>query len=422
MAKSLARTGVNKTKKMKPFENALRQLNTAAELINLNPDILKRLSVPDKIITANLPIKKDDGTLQIYEAYRVQYNNARGPYKGGIRFHPQVDIDEVKALSFWMTIKCAVVGIPMGGGKGGVTVDVKNTSDSELEKISRAWVGAFKDLIGPDKDVPAPDVYTNPQTMAWMADEYSKLVGAKKLGVVTGKPLDMGGSKGRGPATAKGGMFVLADLVAKRSWEPKNMSVAVQGLGNVGGGMAKFLFDEGYKVVAVADSKNIIYKEDGLNIDEILTRKENKQSLSDLNGAKEISLAEFFALPVDVLVPAALENQINAENADSIKAKVILEMGNGPTTPEADKILFAKKIDVIPDVLANAGGVTVSYFEWLQNNADKYWEEDEVNTKLKEIMIDAWQKTFDIAQEKNVDYRTAAFVLAIGRLAEAMNK
>lgn len=407
---------------MKPFENALRQLNIAAQAINLSPDILKRLSVPDKIITANLPIKKDDGTLHIYEAYRVQYNNARGPYKGGIRFHPQVDIDEVKALSFWMTIKCAVVGIPMGGGKGGVTVDVKTTSDSELEKISRAWVGAFKDLIGPDKDVPAPDVYTNPQTMAWMADEYSKLVGAKKLGVVTGKPLDMGGSQGRGAATAKGGMFVLTDLVAKRSWDPKNMSVAVQGLGNVGGGMAKFLFDEGYKVVAVADSKSIIYKEDGLNIDEVLARKENKQSLSDLPGVKEISLTEFFALPVDVLVPAALENQITLENADNIKAKVILEMGNGPTTPEADKILFAKKIEVIPDVLANAGGVTVSYFEWLQNNEDKYWSEDEVNAKLKEIMIDAWQKTFDIAQEKNVDYRTAAFILAIGRLAEAMSK
>ena len=407
---------------MKPFENALQQLNIAAQAINLNSDILKRLSVPDKIITASLPIKKDDGSLEIYEGYRVQYNNARGPYKGGIRFHPQVDIDEVKALGFWMSIKCAVVDIPMGGGKGGVTVDVKTTSDSELEKISRAWVRAFQDLIGPDKDVPAPDVYTNPQTMAWMADEYSKLVGAKKLGVVTGKPLDMGGSQGRGSATAKGGMFVLTDLVAKRSWDPRQMSVAVQGLGNVGGGIVKFLFAEGYKVVAVADSKNVIYKEEGLNVDEILARKEKKQALSDLAGVKEISLTEFFALPVDILVPAALENQITAENADSIRAKVILEMGNGPTTPEADKILFAKKVEVIPDVLANAGGVTVSYFEWLQNKEDKYWTEEEVNTQLKAKMIDAWQKIFDIAQEKNIDYRTAAFILAIERLAQAMSK
>ncbi|MFA6253204.1 MAG: Glu/Leu/Phe/Val dehydrogenase [Patescibacteria group bacterium] len=407
---------------MNPFDNALQQLTKAAAIIKLSPEILKKLSVPDKIITANLAIKKDDNTLEIYEGYRVQYNNARGPYKGGIRFHPQVDIAEVKALAFWMSIKTAVVDIPMGGAKGGVVIDTKTLSANELEKISRAWVGAFKDLIGPDKDIPAPDVYTNPQTMAWMADEYSKLVGEKQLGVVTGKPLDMGGSKGRGPATAKGGMFVLSDLVAKRSWNPKNMSVAIQGLGNVGGGMAKFLFDGGYKVVAVADSKNVIYKEGGLNINEILTRKENKQSLSGLPDTKEISLEEFFALPVDVLVPAALENQITADNAPSIKAKVILEMGNGPTTPEADEILFAKGVEVIPDVLANAGGVTVSYFEWLQNKADQYWSEEEVSTKLKDKMIDAWQKVFDIAKEKRIDYRTAAFVLAIERIAEAMKE
>lgn len=407
---------------MNPFDNALQQLTKAAAIIKLSPEILKKLSVPDKIITANLAIKKDDNTLEIYEGYRVQYNNARGPYKGGIRFHPQVDINEVKALAFWMSIKTAVVDIPMGGAKGGVVVDTKTLSANELEKISRAWVRAFQDLIGPDKDIPAPDVYTNPQTMAWMADEYSKLVGEKQLGVVTGKPLDMGGSKGRDQATASGGMMVLNDLINKRSWEAQKMSVAIQGLGNVGGGIAKALFEQGYKVVAVADSKNVTYSESGLNVPEILERKKNKQSLSDLPNTKEISLEEFFALDVDILVPAALENQITADNAPSIKAKVILEMGNGPTTPEADEILFAKGIEVIPDVLANAGGVTVSYFEWLQNKADQYWSEEEVATKLKDKMIKAWQKVFDIAKDKKIDYRTAAFVLAIERIAEAMKE
>lgn len=407
---------------MNPFDNALQQLGKAAAIIKLSPEILKKLSVPNKIITANLAIKKDDNTLEIYEGYRVQYNNARGPYKGGIRFHPQVDINEVKALAFWMSIKTAVVDIPMGGAKGGVVIDTKTLSPNELEKISRVWVRAFQDVIGPDKDIPAPDVYTNPQTMAWMADEYSKLVGEKKLGVVTGKPLDMGGSKGRDQATASGGMIVLNDLVNKRSWEAQKMSVAIQGLGNVGGGIAKALFEQGYKVVAVADSKNVIYSESGLNVPEILERKKNKQSLNDLPDTKEISLEEFFALELDVLVPAALENQITADNASSIKAKVILEMGNGPTTPEADEILFAKGVELIPDVLANAGGVTVSYFEWLQNKADQYWSEEEVATKLKDKMIKAWQKVFDIAKEKKIDYRTAAFVLAIERIAEAMKE
>lgn len=407
---------------MNPFDNALQQLTKAAAIIKLSPEILKKLSVPDKIITANLAIKKDDNTLEIYEGYRVQYNNARGPYKGGIRFHPQVDINEVKALAFWMSIKTAVVDIPMGGAKGGVVIDTKTLSPNELEKISRVWVRAFQDLIGPDKDIPAPDVYTNPQTMAWMADEYSKLVGEKQLGVVTGKPLDMGGSKGRDQATASGGMMVLNDLVNKRFWEAQKMSVAIQGLGNVGGGIAKALFEQGYKVVAVADSKNVIYSESGLNVPEILERKKNKQPLNDLPDTKEISLEEFFALELDVLVPAALENQITADNASSIKAKVILEMGNGPTTPEADEILFTKGVELIPDVLANAGGVTVSYFEWLQNKADQYWSEEEVNTKLKDKMIKAWQKVFDIAKEKKIDYRTAAFVLAIERIAEAMKE
>lgn len=405
---------------MTAFKNALQQLNKAAKLLNLNSEIIKKLSVPERVVTANLPLKKDDGTLEIYEGYRVQYNNARGPYKGGIRFHPQVDIDEVKALGFWMTIKTAVANIPMGGAKGGIVVDSKKLSPAELERLSRSWAKYFFDVIGPDKDVPAPDVYTTPQVMSWMTDEFSKMAGQKSLATFTGKPIDAGGSKGRDMATAKGGVFILDDLVAKKNWQADKMSVAIQGLGNVGGGMAKLLFEQGYQVLAVADSKSVIYKEDGLDIPAILERKKNNQNINDLPGVKEISLLDFFALPVDILVPAALENQITKDNANDIRAKVILEMGNGPTTPEADEILFSKNIALIPDVLANSGGVTVSYFEWLQNKEDKYWSEEEVNNKLKEKMLDAWEKIFNLAQEKKIDYRTAAFMLAIESLAKAM--
>lgn len=405
---------------MTAFENALQQLNKAAKLLNLNSEIIKKLSVPERVVTANLPLKKDDGTLEIYEGYRVQYNNARGPYKGGIRFHPQVDIDEVKALGFWMTIKTAVANIPMGGAKGGIVVDSKKLSPAELERLSRSWAKYFFDVIGPDKDVPAPDVYTTPQVMSWMTDEFSNMAGQKSLATFTGKPIDAGGSKGRDMATAKGGVFILDDLVAKKNWQADKMSVAIQGLGNVGGGMAKLLFEQGYQVLAVADSKSVIYREDGLDIPAILERKKNNQNINDLPGVKEISLLDFFALPVDILVPAALENQITKDNANDIRAKVILEMGNGPTTPEADEILFSKNIALIPDVLANSGGVTVSYFEWLQNKEDKYWSEEEVNNKLKEKMLDAWEKIFNLAQEKKIDYRTAAFMLAIESLAKAM--
>ena len=405
---------------MTAFENALQQLNKAAKLLDLDSEIIKKLSVPDRVVTANLPLKKDDGTLEIYEGYRVQYNNARGPYKGGIRFHPQVDIDEVKALGFWMTIKTAIANIPMGGAKGGIVVDSKKLSVAELERLSRSWAKYFFDVIGPDKDVPAPDVYTTPQIMSWMTDEFSKMAGQKSPATFTGKPLDVGGSKGRDMATAKGGVFILDDLVTKKNWQADKMSVAIQGLGNVGGGMAKLLFEQGYRVLAVADSKSVIYKEDGLDVPAILERKQNNQSINDLPGVKEISLVEFFALPVDVLVPAALENQITKDNANDIQAKVILEMGNGPTTPGADEILFNKNIALVPDVLANSGGVTVSYFEWRQNKEDRYWSEEEVNSKLKEKMLDAWEKIFNLAQAKKTDYRTAAFMLAIERLAKAM--
>jgi glutamate dehydrogenase len=368
---------------------------------------------------ASLPVRMDDGSLQIFQSYRVQYNSARGPYKGGIRFHPQVDVDEVKALSFWMAIKCAVVDIPMGGGKGGVVVDPKSLSQAEIEKLSRAWIQAFRDVVGPDKDIPAPDVYTNPQIMAWMADEYSKLVGKQTLGVVTGKPLDYGGSKGRETATATGGFYVLQEAIKEKNLKPEKLTVAVQGFGNAGSIMAKLLFDAGYKVVAVADSRATIYDRGGLDIDKLINHKQETSSVSEFKGAKEISTQELFELKVDILVPAALENQITKDNAENIQAKIIVELANGPTTPEADQILHGNQVLVIPDVLANAGGVTVSYFEWLQNNSNNYWSEEEVDKELKERMMPAYQAISAAAEEYQVNLRTAAFIKALERLDQA---
>ena len=404
---------------MNVYDNALRQLEIAAKLMNLNKETLAQLSSPERIVMASLPVRMDDGGLQIFQSYRVQYNSARGPYKGGIRFHPQVDLDEVKALSFWMAIKCAVVDIPLGGGKGGVVVDPKSLSEAEIERLSRAWVQAFRDVIGPDKDIPAPDVYTNPQIMAWMADEYSKLVGKKTLGVVTGKPLDYGGSKGRDKATATGGFYVLQEAIKEKGLKPKDLKVAVQGFGNAGAIMAKLLFDDGYKVVAVADSKSVIYDKSGLDIDKLIEHKQKTKSVKGFSRSKEISTEELFELKVDVLVPAALENQITKNNADNIKAKIIIELANGPTILEADRILHGNQVLVIPDVLANAGGVVVSYFEWLQNKSEDYWSEEEVDKELKEKMIPAYRAIVTTAEKFQVNLRTAAFIKALERIDQA---
>jgi len=401
------------------YDNALRQLEKAAKLIDLDQEVLARLSSPEKIVMASLPIHMDDGSLQVFQAYRVQYNSARGPYKGGIRFHPQVDLDEVKALAFWMTIKCSVVGIPMGGGKGGIVVDPKALSVNELERLSRAWIGAFRAVIGPAKDIPAPDVYTTPQIMAWMADEFSKLEGKPAIGVVTGKPLEYGGSLGRANATAMGGFYVLSQAIAKLDLKADKLKVAIQGFGNAGATMAKLMYDAGYKVVALADSKSVIYNEAGLNIDKVSEYKTQTKSLAGFSGSKEISQAELFALDVDILIPAALENQISKDNASSIKAKIVVELANGPTTPEADEIMYKNNITVIPDVLANAGGVTVSYFEWLQNISNNYWSEEEVDAELKERMIPSFEAIWNMAQDKKTDLRTASFMVALDRIAKA---
>jgi glutamate dehydrogenase len=315
-----------------------------------------------------------------------------------------------------MAIKCSVVGIPMGGGKGGVIVDPKSLSVTELERLSRAWVRAFRAVIGPEKDIPAPDVYTTPQIMAWMADEFSQLEGKPSVGVVTGKPVEFGGSLGRGTSTAQGGFYVLEAAVKQLGLEQKGLKVAIQGFGNAGAVMASLLFEAGYQVVAVADSSAAIYDKNGLDIPELLSYKEKTKSVKGFAKAQEISTEELFALELDVLVPAALENQITEDNAENIKAKILLELANGPTTPEADDILFKNKVVLIPDVLANAGGVTVSYFEWLQNLSNNYWSAEEVDKELRERMMPAWSSVWETGQQYSVNLRTAAFIKSLERI------
>jgi glutamate dehydrogenase/leucine dehydrogenase len=418
-----------------PFLNALKQLKTAADLMKLEASVLEILQKPKRILEFSIPIKMDDGTLKVFEGYRVQYNDARGPFKGGIRFHPETDLSEVKALAFWMTIKCATVGIPMGGAKGGVTVDPKKLSTAELERLSRGYTRAVADFIGPEKDVPAPDVNTTPQIMAWIMDEFSKIKGFNNPGVVTGKPLEVNGSKGRDTATAQGGFYILEKALEKikltdEKGQPKTtnseITVAIQGTGNVGGNMAKILAKNGFKVVAISDSKGGIVRKSKINGFESLDvpgamkwKKENG-SLEGFPGTEAISHKELLELPVDILIPAAMENQITDENVDKIKANIILELANGPTTPEADAKLFKRGITVVPDVLANAGGVTVSYFEWCQNIRNYYWEEDKVISRLEKIMKESFDEVWAIKEKYGIDMRTAAFVLAITRIAEAI--
>ncbi len=403
-----------------PFQNAQKQLKKAADVINLEPNVLEVLKTPKRILQVSIPVRMDDGNVKVFEGYRVQHNDARGPFKGGIRFHPKTNLNEVKALAFWMAIKCAVAGIPMGGGKGGVTVDPKKLSQGELERLSRGFAEAFKDFIGPEKDIPAPDVYTNPQIMAWIADEFSRIKGHNVPGVVTGKPLEVGGSEGRGSATAQGGFYVLSKAVKNLKIDPEKSTMAIQGFGNAGSIMADLASKAGYKVVAVSDSKGGIYNPQGLDIKKVIEYKKEQGTVSDFYGAQNITNKKILELPCDILVPAALENAIDKNNAGRVKAKIVLELANGPLTPEADEKLFKKGVLVIPDVLANAGGVTVSYFEWVQNLANYYWTEREVLEKLKPIMVKGFSNIWAIKEKYNVDMRTAAFILAIERIGKAM--
>ncbi|NQT50191.1 Glu/Leu/Phe/Val dehydrogenase [Candidatus Kuenenbacteria bacterium] len=412
-----------------PFKNAIKQLEKAAQVINLDNKVLALLKTPDRILQVKVPVKMDDGSLKIFEGYRVQHNNWAGPYKGGLRYYPTVDLDEVKALAFWMTIKCAVAGIPMGGGKGGVTVNPKELSEGELERLSREFGKVLAPNIGPRVDVPAPDVYTNSKIMNWVKEsfiEYRKNI-IKESGcdlkekqekefeaVITGKALDQGGSKGRDRATAMGGFYILQKII-----ENQNLSVptvAIQGFGNAGMTMAELCSEAGYRVVAVSDSKGGIYNPEGLDIKKVVEQKKSTGGIKGIEGIKEIENAELLELNVDVLVPAALENVITGENAENVKAKYIIELANGPVTPEADDILAKNGVKSVPDVLANGGGVTVSYFEWQQNLSGESWTEEQVLNKLKEIIVPAFETIWQLSIEKQIDLRTAAFAVALERL------
>ncbi|MEM4260614.1 MAG: Glu/Leu/Phe/Val dehydrogenase [Candidatus Woesearchaeota archaeon] len=401
---------------MNPYENYLKMLETVNKKIKIDEYVYEVLKKPMRIIQVSIPVVMDNGKTKIFEGYRIQFNNARGPFKGGIRYHPDVNIDEVKALSAWMALKCAVAHIPLGGAKGGIVVNPKELSHAELERLSRGYIQKLHNDLGPDKDIPAPDVYTTPEIMGWMLDEYEKFHG-RSPGMITGKPIELGGSKGRDKATAMGGFFILLD--ALKVLNVKNPSIAIQGFGNAGSVIAELLFEKGYKVVAISDSKSGIFKNDGLNIKELLEYKKKIGMVKGFIG-KDITNKELLELDVDVLIPAALENQITQNNAEDIKAKIILELANGPTTPEADKILYGKNKYVIPDILANSGGVTVSYFEWVQNLQNYYWTTEEVNEKLKEKMSIAFQNVYSISKEQKVDMRTAAYILAVDRIGKAI--
>jgi glutamate dehydrogenase (NAD(P)+) len=419
-----------------PFENAMEQLQKAEEMLSVisrqSSDVTQKLGIlkqPQRILNVTIPVVLDTGALKIFQGFRVQYNNARGPYKGGIRYHPQVSLDEVKALGFWMTMKCAVADLPLGGAKGGIIVDPKEISVGELERLSRGYVQAIADCIGPDKDVPAPDVNTTGQIMGWMVDEYIKIqsqtVNRKSRNeqerlkaTFTGKLIKDGGSEGREEATGKGGFYVLQAILKQLNLKG-NLTVAVQGFGNVGYNIAKFLEEMGFNVVAISDSKGAVHNPKGINIEKAMAVKKKTGLLTGIG--KPITNSQLLELPVDILVPSALESVLTGENADSVKAKVVLEMANGPTTPDADTILYRKGIVVIPDILANSGGVTVSCFEWEQNLQSEHWTKEEVNTKLKKKMEAASEIIWQTSLSLKTDLRTAAFVVALERIIKAKN-
>lgn len=403
-----------------PFSNAQTQLHQVAGIIKVDEGALARLEVPKKLVTVNLAVLMDNGSTKVFKGFRSQHDDARGPYKGGIRFHPNVSESEVKALSMWMTWKCAIADIPYGGAKGGVIVDPKELSEAELERLSRAYVRAIADDIGEDKDVPAPDVNTGGQIMTWMLDEYEKNLGRKSPATFTGKPIEQGGSQGRTEATGYGGVYVLNALMEKEGKKREGMTVAVQGIGNVGSYFALKAFEEGYTIVALSDSRGGIYDKNGIDPQKALEHKKKTGSLSGFADAKSISNEELLLLSVDVLVPSALENVITNENADKIAAAYIIEMANGPVTPEADEILFNKGILSVPDVLSNSGGVSVSYFEWVQNKENTQWTKDEVLEKLKQKITKAFEEAYASSKKLKVNMRMGTYALAVDRVVKAM--
>ncbi len=401
------------------WEVAQRQFDLAAERLNLDPGLRAVLREPRRELTVHFPVHMDDGTVKVFTGYRVQHNLGRGPAKGGIRYHQDVGLDEVKALAMWMTWKCAVVGIPYGGGKGGVIVDPKKLSKKELEGLSRRFFTEISVLIGPERDIPAPDVNTTPQIMAWFMDTYSMHQGYTVPGVVTGKPISIGGSEGRNEATARGCVFTVVDAAKHLGMDLAKTTTVVQGFGNAGNIAARLMADEGSTVIAVSDTGGAIVKHDGLDVDRVLAWKKEHATVVGFPGSTTITNAELLELECDILIPAALENQITAANAANIRAKIVAEAANGPTTPEADEVLYQKGIFLIPDILANAGGVTVSYFEWVQDLNRDHWSEAVVNAKLKEIMDRSFAEVLAMQQREKVNMRTAAYLLAVQRVADA---
>jgi glutamate dehydrogenase/leucine dehydrogenase len=404
-----------------PFENAMIQLDKVVSIKNFDKDFILKLRQPSREITVSIPVKMDDGSLKIFEGYRVEHNNDLGPYKGGIRYHPNTEINEVKALSFWMTLKCAVINIPFGGGKGGITVDPKNLSKIELEKLSRGWVQKFSDILGPHKDVPAPDVNTTPEIMAWMTDEFMQITGDKSGAVITGKPVDKGGSLGRDTATAQGSFYAFEALKSGIGLGDK-CKVVIQGFGNAGANAALIWSNAGHSVIAISDSQGGVYDMDGLNVENLMAYKEKTGSVSGFPGSKDITNKELLELECDLLIPAALENTITENNVGNVQAKAILELANGPIAPIADEVLYQRGIPVIPDILANSGGVAVSYFEWEQNLKGEHWTKEEVFKKLRSMMEISAKKILDTSKEFGTDLRMGAFILAIERVEAGSNK
>ncbi len=405
---------------LNPLQSARRQMQIACNKLELDPAVYELLKEPQRVIEISIPVKMDDGSLRTFKGYRSVYNDAAGPGKGGIRFHPDVNRDEITALSAWMAIKCSVLALPYGGGKGGVTVDPKSLSQGELERLSRGYIRGLYKYLGERIDVPAPDANTNAQVMAWMTDEYIKLTGNHSLGVITGKPVEWGGSKGRGVATGYGVSLIAKEVSKKLGINIEGATVAIQGFGNVGSFSAKCLQGLGAKILAVAKRDYAIYNPDGLDIDQLIQYNNKNRDISDFPNSKKISLDEFWSLHVDVLIPAALENAINADNVEKIQAKFICEGANGPVSPKADEILNQKGILVAPDILTNAGGVAVSYFEWVQNLYGYYWNEDEVLEKEKDALINSFNDVWATKEEYKVSFREAAYMYSVKRIANIM--
>jgi glutamate dehydrogenase (NAD(P)+) len=404
---------------LNPFEVAKQQFNRAADYLDLDPSLRHVLESPKRQLIVSIPVKMDGGDVQVFEGYRVQHNIARGPAKGGIRYHPNVTLDEVKALASWMTWKCATVGIPYGGGKGGVICDPKSLSRSELERLTRRYAFEIAPIIGPDRDIPAPDVYTDEQTMAWIMDTISMVRGHTELGVVTGKPISLGGSQGRAEATARGCLYALREACRVKGLSLDGARVVVHGFGNAGANIARLVAEDGARVIAACDSGAAVYSATGIDVAEALKHKAQTGSLAGLRGVKEIDSNDLLTLECDILLPSALENAITLNNVGKVKTKIIAELANGPTTPGADRVLEDEGVFLIPDILANAGGVTVSYYEWVQDQYSFFWSEQKINDTLETTIHTAFDSVHETSKKHNTDMRTGAYILAVGRVAEA---